>query len=155
MILYTSGTTSRPKGVVTTHGNLEAQIKVLVGAWGWQRQDHILHVLPLHHVHGIVNVLCCALWSGATCEMLPAFRGRQGLGAIRAESPNAVHGRAHRLFEADRRLGERSPPLPTKNLVPGLRRDAPDGFGLGGAAGAGAARNGSRSAAIGCWNATA
>ena len=73
MILYTSGTTSRPKGVVSTHGNLEAQIEALVGAWGWQPQDHILHVLPLHHVHGIVNVLCCALWSGATCEMLPRF----------------------------------------------------------------------------------
>ena len=74
MIVYTSGTTSRPKGVVSTHGNLEAQIETLVRAWGWQPQDHILHVLPLHHVHGIVNVLCCALWSGATCEMLPGFQ---------------------------------------------------------------------------------
>lgn len=74
MIVYTSGTTSRPKGVVSTHGNLAAQIETLVRAWGWQPQDHILHVLPLHHVHGIVNVLCCALWSGATCEMLPGFQ---------------------------------------------------------------------------------
>ena len=73
MILYTSGTTGRPKGVVSTHANLEAQIEALVQAWGWQPQDRILHVLPLHHVHGIVNVLCCALWSGATCEMLPGF----------------------------------------------------------------------------------
>jgi malonyl-CoA/methylmalonyl-CoA synthetase len=29
--------------------------------------------LPLHHVHGIINVVSCALWSGATCEMLPRF----------------------------------------------------------------------------------
>ena len=74
MILYTSGTTSHPKGVVSTHGNLQTQIETLVRAWKWQTQDHILHVLPLHHVHGIINVLCCALWSGATCEMLPEFK---------------------------------------------------------------------------------
>ena len=30
-------------------------------------------MLPLHHIHGIVNVLTCALWAGATCEMLPRF----------------------------------------------------------------------------------
>ena len=76
MILYTSGTTSRPKGVVTTHANIEAQIRSLVGAWGWTADDHILHVLPLHHVHGIVNVLLCALWAGATCEILPSFDER-------------------------------------------------------------------------------
>lgn len=73
MILYTSGTTSRPKGVVLTHGNLSAQISSLVDAWEWRPEDRILHVLPLHHTHGIVNALCCALWSGAVCEMLPRF----------------------------------------------------------------------------------
>ena len=45
----------------------------LVEAWGWSQDDRILHVLPLHHIHGIVNVLGCALWSGAVCDMLPAF----------------------------------------------------------------------------------
>jgi len=47
MIVYTSGTTSRPKGVVTTHGNIEAQIESLVEAWEWCEEDRILHVLPL------------------------------------------------------------------------------------------------------------
>lgn len=73
MILYTSGTTSRPKGVVTSHGNIAAQIATLVEAWEWSPDDHILLCLPLHHVHGIINVVSCALWSGATCEMLPRF----------------------------------------------------------------------------------
>jgi len=73
MILYTSGTTSRPKGVVTTHRNIEAQVATLVDAWGWTADDRVLHVLPLNHVHGIVNVLACALWAGAVCEFLSPF----------------------------------------------------------------------------------
>lgn len=73
MILYTSGTTSRPKGVVTTHANIAAQIASLVEAWGWSANDRVVLCLPLHHVHGIINVVSCALWSGATCEMLPRF----------------------------------------------------------------------------------
>ncbi|NAS11019.1 acyl-CoA synthetase [Poritiphilus flavus] len=73
MILYTSGTTSKPKGVVTTHNNISSQIKTLVDAWEWEMDDHILNVLPLHHVHGIINVMSCALWVGACCEFLPKF----------------------------------------------------------------------------------
>jgi malonyl-CoA/methylmalonyl-CoA synthetase len=73
MILYTSGTTSRPKGVVTTHANISAQIESLIEAWEWSADDRILLGLPLHHVHGIINVVGCALWSGAVCEMLPRF----------------------------------------------------------------------------------
>jgi malonyl-CoA/methylmalonyl-CoA synthetase len=76
MILYTSGTTGKPKGVVTTHANLDAQMQSLVTAWEWRAEDRILLVLPLHHVHGIVNVLGCALWSGARCDMPPAFDAR-------------------------------------------------------------------------------
>jgi malonyl-CoA/methylmalonyl-CoA synthetase len=73
LILYTSGTTGKPKGVVTTHRTIAAQIESLVAAWEWRRDDRTLLVLPLHHVHGIVNVIGCALWVGATCEILPKF----------------------------------------------------------------------------------
>jgi len=73
MILYTSGTTGPPKGVVTTHLNIQEQITSLTTSWEWVRDDRVLNVLPLHHVHGIINVLSCALWSGACCEFLPRF----------------------------------------------------------------------------------
>jgi malonyl-CoA/methylmalonyl-CoA synthetase len=73
MILYTSGTTSKPKGVVLTHENLEAQITTLTDAWGWSAMDHIVNVLPLHHIHGIVNVVSCSLWNGATLTFLRQF----------------------------------------------------------------------------------
>jgi len=72
-VFYTSGTTAKPKGVVLTHGNLAAQVTSLVEAWAWSAEDCILNVLPLHHVHGVVNVVTCALWAGATCELPSGF----------------------------------------------------------------------------------
>ncbi|XP_078608127.1 malonate--CoA ligase ACSF3, mitochondrial-like [Branchiostoma floridae x Branchiostoma japonicum] len=73
MIIYTSGTTGRPKGVLTTHKNLQAQVEAMVETWEWSHTDVILHVLPLHHVHGIVNCLMCPLWSGAMVTMMEQF----------------------------------------------------------------------------------
>lgn len=73
MMVYTSGTTSRPKGVVTTHRTIASQVRTLVDAWEWTQDDRVLCVLPLHHVHGIVNIVGCALWSGAVCEFLSPF----------------------------------------------------------------------------------
>jgi malonyl-CoA/methylmalonyl-CoA synthetase len=69
MIIYTSGTTGRPKGAVISHSNIGAQVASLVEAWGWRSDDRILLVLPMHHVHGILNGLGCALAVRATCEM--------------------------------------------------------------------------------------
>ncbi|MEH2134281.1 MAG: acyl-CoA synthetase [Nostoc sp.] len=73
LILYTSGTTGKPKGVVTTHQNIQAQVTSLIAAWEWTSSERILHILPLHHIHGIVNVLTCALWAGAECYILSKF----------------------------------------------------------------------------------
>ena len=73
LIVYTSGTTGKPKGVVTTHAQVAAQIDALIEAWEWTDRDRALLVLPLHHVHGIINVLGSAMTAGASCEMLPQF----------------------------------------------------------------------------------
>ncbi len=73
MLVYTSGTTGRPKGTVIRHANIGAQVASLVNAWGWRTDDRILLVLPMHHVHAILNGLGCALAVRATCEILPAF----------------------------------------------------------------------------------
>ncbi|KAL7563678.1 hypothetical protein ACA910_004081 [Epithemia clementina (nom. ined.)] len=65
LVLYTSGTTGRPKGVVSSHRNVYHQVTDLVSAWEWQPNDVALHVLPLHHVHGVINILCCTAFVGA------------------------------------------------------------------------------------------
>ena len=77
LILYTTGTTNLPTGVVTTHRNIKSQITTLINAWKWSNHDHTLCILPLHHVHGLINVVSCSLWVGATCEFLSEFDAKK------------------------------------------------------------------------------
>ena len=72
-IIYTSGTTARPKGCVSSFAAVAHQAHILIDAWKWSPNDVILHCLPLHHVHGLVNALICPLMSGACIKMLPKF----------------------------------------------------------------------------------
>ncbi|CAH2097562.1 unnamed protein product [Euphydryas editha] len=73
MLIYTSGTTSKPKGVVWTHNMLTTQIAALHTAWHYSAQDVVLHTLPLHHIHGQLNSLNASLAAGARIRMLPSF----------------------------------------------------------------------------------
>jgi fatty acid CoA ligase FadD36 len=54
MIMYTSGTTGPPKGVVLSHGAIEAGLDALAEAWAWTPEDLLVHGLPLFHVHGLL-----------------------------------------------------------------------------------------------------
>lgn len=59
--------------MVSTHEAISVQTSDLVTAWQWKSTDRILHVLPLHHVHGVINALQCPLYAGATVEMMEKF----------------------------------------------------------------------------------
>ena len=72
-ILYTSGTTGKPKGAMLTHGNLVSNGEVLVDLWRFTPEDRLIHALPVFHVHGLFVAVHCALFSGATMVFLPRF----------------------------------------------------------------------------------
>lgn len=66
MILHTSGTTSRPKGVPIRHRNLIASAKNIIGAYSLTADDTTLCLMPLFHIHGLVGCLLATLASGGT-----------------------------------------------------------------------------------------
>ena len=72
-ILYTSGTTGRPKGAMLTHRNLATNALTLVDTWGFTHDDVLLHALPIYHVHGLFVACHCALLSGARMLWLAKF----------------------------------------------------------------------------------
>ena len=65
-LLYSSGTTGRPKGIMLSHKNLISNTKTLSEYWEFTNEDVLLHALPIFHVHGLFVAIGCALYSGAT-----------------------------------------------------------------------------------------
>lgn len=72
-MLYTSGTTGRPKGAMLTHRGLAANARALVDAWRFTADDVLVHALPIFHVHGLFVALHCALATTAQVRFLPRF----------------------------------------------------------------------------------
>jgi malonyl-CoA/methylmalonyl-CoA synthetase len=72
MIIYSSGTTGWPKGVVHTHANVGSALSALAACWSFTPQDVVLNVLPLYHVHGLSFATQLTLMTGA-CVMLEDF----------------------------------------------------------------------------------
>jgi malonyl-CoA/methylmalonyl-CoA synthetase len=77
VLLYSSGTTGRPKGIMLSHENLRSNADVLVDYWQIQETDVLLHALPIYHVHGLFVGVHCVLMSGASMHWLPAFEAKQ------------------------------------------------------------------------------
>lgn len=75
VIIYTSGTTGKPKGALHTHRSVAAQMDALSTAWQYSASDVLLHALPLHHIHGLVNALMCSHYNGG-CVDFASFNAR-------------------------------------------------------------------------------
>jgi fatty acid CoA ligase FadD36 len=65
MILYTSGTTGAPKGVLLSQHAMAAGIEALAEAWSWTSEDTVVHGLPLFHTHGLILGILGSLHIGS------------------------------------------------------------------------------------------
>ena len=81
-LVYSSGTTGTPKGIMLSHGNLAANATTLADYWGFTRTDCLLHALPIFHVHGLFVAIGCALMSGCRMRWLSRFAVREVLESL-------------------------------------------------------------------------
>ncbi|MFD4675292.1 acyl-CoA synthetase [Lentzea sp. NPDC058450] len=73
LIVYTSGTTGAPKGVVLPRRALESTLDAVAQAWQWTSADVLVHALPLFHVHGLILGVLGPLRQGGTLHHLGKF----------------------------------------------------------------------------------
>ena len=78
-LLYSSGTTGQPKGIMLTHGNIGSNAKALKDAWGFHNDDILLHSLPIYHVHGLFVALGCVFLSGSKIIWTESFDADQAI----------------------------------------------------------------------------
>ena len=81
-LLYSSGTTGTPKGIMLTHLNLSSNAYCLKNVWGFTDKDVLLHALPIFHVHGLFVALGCVFLSGASTFWLNTFNQNEVLSAL-------------------------------------------------------------------------
>lgn len=73
VVLYTSGTTGRPKGAMLTQANIAGNVDTLVQYWDLRGDDVLLHALPVFHAHGLFVALGCAVRAGMPMVLLATF----------------------------------------------------------------------------------
>lgn len=113
-ILYTSGTTGVPKGVMLTHGNLARNARILAGMRGTIEPDTVvIGALPLYHVYGITSVMNVSIYLGLTVELLTHFEPEAVIAVIEREGRTIFFGvptMLNRLIEV---AGSRPPIKPS------------------------------------------
>jgi long-chain acyl-CoA synthetase len=97
-ILFTSGTTVAPKGVMLTHANFLANVRAVTEFLGATAEDRVLSVLPLHHAFEFTCGFLGALWVGARVIYLPSVNSAQILAAMRERGITMLLG-VPRLYQ--------------------------------------------------------
>ncbi len=82
LMIYSSGTTGRPKGVVHTHANLGASIRSLQATWRVTPDDVVVNVLPLFHIHGLSFATHLSLLTGCRMLLEESFQARRTLDTV-------------------------------------------------------------------------
>lgn len=119
-ILYTSGTTGPPKGVLLSREAIAAGIDAVAQAWNWTSRDTVVHGLPLFHVHGLLLGVLGPLRVGSplvhtgkpTPELYAAAKGTLYFGVPTVWSRIAADENSARALAHARLLVSGSAPLP-------------------------------------------
>jgi malonyl-CoA/methylmalonyl-CoA synthetase len=82
LIIYSSGTTGWPKGVVHTHTNLAASLRALQSCWRVNADDVVVNVLPLFHIHGLSFAAQLPLLAGGCIRLEDSFDPLRTLDAV-------------------------------------------------------------------------
>jgi malonyl-CoA/methylmalonyl-CoA synthetase len=82
LMLYSSGTTGRPKGVVHNHANLASSMRALQAVWRFTPDDILVNVLPLFHIHGLSFATHLSLLTGSCMHVEDAFHPRRTLDVV-------------------------------------------------------------------------
>src|ERR1700761_5543238 len=92
VILYTSGTTGRPKGAELTHANLRRNVEVMTQIFSIGPEDVILGALPLFHAFGQTCALNAAIAAGGCLSLIPRFDAGRALEIIERDRVNVFEG---------------------------------------------------------------
>jgi acyl-CoA synthetase (AMP-forming)/AMP-acid ligase II len=92
MMIFTSGSTSRPKGVLLSQSNLLCNAQGILQHTPITPDDRLLHVMPLHHTNGINNQLIAPFVAGASVALIDTFRAEQAVAQLGEYSPTYMTG---------------------------------------------------------------
>jgi acyl-CoA synthetase (AMP-forming)/AMP-acid ligase II len=113
-LIYTTGTTGRPKGVMLSHHNLLFVAATSSMLRGLNAQDRAYGVLPISHVYGLTSVMLGTLYAGACLQLAPKFSAEAMLRAIRDEGLSIVQGVPAMYARLLELVGRADRPLPSR-----------------------------------------
>jgi malonyl-CoA/methylmalonyl-CoA synthetase len=105
LLLFTSGTTGRPKGALLSHANVLASAVSLRIAWAWEPSDRLVLCLPLFHMHGLGVGVHGTMLAGASAVIVSKFSPDAVFDAVAAHDANMLFGVPTmwiRLLDSDR-----------------------------------------------------